>query len=93
MAFAQPQEQLGLYDPAAERGACGVALLANVAAQPSHALVREGLVALERMEHRGARGSDESSGDGAGILVGTPQRFLRQVRTVQIRPIGSGCES
>ena len=33
---------------------------------------------LERMTHRGACGCDEASGDGAGILVGIPDAFLRR---------------
>lgn len=78
--FSMPEEQVGLYDPAAERGACGVGLIAQVARQPSHSLVRDALIMLERMDHRGARGSDENSGDGAGILVATPQDFFRKVR-------------
>lgn len=34
---------------------------------------------LVRMAHRGAVGCDRQSGDGAGILVNLPQRFMQRV--------------
>ena len=58
-----------LYDPANEKGSCGVGFVANFKCNPSHLLVRDALEMLERMEHRGAVGFDPDSGDGAGILV------------------------
>ncbi len=69
----------GLYDPAAERDACGVAFLVDARGRRSHRLVEQGLIALHNMEHRGAAGSDPASGDGAGLLVQVPDEFLRQV--------------
>ncbi|MDA8147984.1 MAG: glutamate synthase large subunit [Actinomycetota bacterium] len=66
----------GLYDPRFEHDACGIALVADLRGRPSHALVERGLRALEHLAHRGATGSEEDSGDGAGILVQIPHRFL-----------------
>ncbi|MGH9096364.1 MAG: glutamate synthase central domain-containing protein, partial [Acidimicrobiales bacterium] len=69
----------GLYDPGFEHDACGIALVADLHGRPSHALVRRGITALEHLAHRGATGSEEDSGDGAGILLQIPHRFYREV--------------
>ena len=68
--------QQGLYDPAYERDACGIGFVAHSRGQRSHDLVRKGLKLLENLSHRGAAGSDPESGDGAGILLQIPHRFL-----------------
>ena len=66
-----------LYDPAFEHDACGIALVADLRGRRSHAMVERALTALEHLDHRGARGAEPSSGDGAGILLQVPDRFLR----------------
>ncbi len=67
----------GLYDPAFEHDACGVAFVATLTGVPSHSIVRQGLEALRNLDHRGATGSDPKTGDGAGILMQVPDGFLR----------------
>ena len=67
----------GLYDPAYEHDACGVAFVARLDAVPSHETVRRALTALENLEHRGASGADAESGDGAGILLQIPDGLFR----------------
>ncbi|HMD46973.1 MAG TPA: glutamate synthase large subunit [Acidimicrobiales bacterium] len=69
----------GLYDPAFEHDACGVGLVADLHGRPSHTLLRRGMTALERLAHRGASGAEVATGDGAGILVQVPHRFLADV--------------
>ena len=69
----------GLYDPRFEHDACGVALVADLQGRPSHHLVLQAISALEHLAHRGATGSEEDSGDGAGILIQIPDDFYRQV--------------
>ncbi|MHB8594053.1 MAG: glutamate synthase subunit alpha, partial [Acidimicrobiales bacterium] len=69
----------GLYDPTFEHDACGIALVADLHGRRSHAMVDRGLTALEHLDHRGATGADAATGDGAGILVQMPDRFLRAV--------------
>ncbi len=69
----------GLYDPRFEHDACGVSFVANIKGVRSHDLVRKGLSALCNLEHRGATGAEETTGDGAGILIQVPDRFLRGV--------------
>jgi glutamate synthase (NADPH) large chain len=66
----------GLYDPAFEHDACGIALVADLHGRKSHGLVSKGLEALEHLAHRGATGAEVATGDGAGILTQVPHRFL-----------------
>jgi glutamate synthase (NADPH/NADH) large chain/glutamate synthase (ferredoxin) len=72
----RPNKQ-GLYDPAYEHDACGVAFVARLDAQPSHETVERALMALANLEHRGAEGADANTGDGAGITVQIPDAFFR----------------
>src|SRR5579859_4835872 len=79
----------GLYDPANERDACGIALVAKLWGEASHAVVEKGLAALENLEHRGAEGADPNTGDGAGILIQIPDGFFRAaVAGVELPPPG-----
>jgi len=67
----------GLYDPRFEHDACGVGFICNIKGDPLHDIVRKGIEILINLEHRGACGCDENTGDGAGILIQLPDRFLR----------------
>jgi glutamate synthase domain-containing protein 2/glutamate synthase domain-containing protein 1/glutamate synthase domain-containing protein 3 len=67
----------GLYHPENEHDACGIALVAKLWGEASHAVVEKALEALENLEHRGAEGADPGTGDGAGILLQIPDAFLR----------------
>ncbi|EWM16671.1 glutamate synthase large subunit [Kutzneria sp. 744] len=69
----------GLYDPSAERDACGVAMVADIKGRRSHGIVVDALTALANLEHRGAAGAEPTSGDGAGILLQVPDALLRDV--------------
>ena len=69
----------GLYDPAFEHDACGVAFVAKLDGVSTHEVVEQGLLALKNLDHRGATGADPAAGDGAGILVQIPEAFLRGV--------------
>ena len=84
---AQPPAQ-GLYDPAAEHDACGVAFVATLTGQASGEIVAMGLTALLNLDHRGASGAEPDSGDGAGILLQVPDRFLRRVIDAELPPAG-----
>ena len=66
----------GLYDPAYEHDACGVGMVADLNGRADHDIVDRGLTVLERLAHRGASGAEVDTGDGAGILVQIPHRFL-----------------
>ncbi|MGI8965567.1 MAG: glutamate synthase large subunit, partial [Limisphaerales bacterium] len=69
----------GLYDPRFEHDACGVGFLVNIKGQKSHQIVRDALQILLNLDHRGACGCDANTGDGAGILMQMPHRFLAKV--------------
>jgi glutamate synthase (NADPH) large chain len=75
---ASPHQQ-GLYDRAYDHDACGVAFVADLAGHRNHTIVRNALTALRNLEHRGARGGEPDTGDGAGILIQVPDDFFRQV--------------
>jgi glutamate synthase (NADPH) large chain len=75
-AFPPPQ---GLYDGLHEHDACGVAFVATLTGVASHDIVAKAVTALRNLEHRGATGAEPDSGDGAGILLQVPDRFLREV--------------
>ena len=82
----RPSKQ-GLYDPAFEHDACGVAMVANIKGVKSHQIVEQGLEALTNLEHRGAAGADPETGDGAGILVQMPDEFFRSQSDIWNSPL------
>ncbi len=69
----------GLYDPAFEHDSCGVGFIAHIKGKPTHDMIKDALVMLERMDHRGACGCEPNTGDGAGIMTGLPHDFLVKV--------------
>jgi glutamate synthase (NADPH/NADH) large chain len=69
----------GLYDPAFEHDSCGFGLIANLDDIPSHFVVETAIAALARLTHRGAVAPDGKTGDGCGLLIKFPFRFLREV--------------
>src|ERR1700691_4463178 len=75
-SFGRTPMATGLYDPAYEHDACGVGMVADLHGRPDHDIVDRGLTVLERLAHRGASGAEGNTGDGAGILVQIPHRFL-----------------
>ena len=83
-----PQAQ-GLYNPADEHDACGVAMIATLKKEPTHEIVAQALTALRNLEHRGASGAEPDSGDGAGILIRIPDEFYRSVVEFPLPSLGS----
>ena len=67
----------GLYDPRFEHDACGVSFVVDIKGRASRRIVDLAMGALCNLEHRGATGAEADTGDGAGILVQVPDRFLR----------------
>lgn len=74
----------GLYNPADERDACGLASVISLNGAATHEIVRLALEALENLEHRGAVGSDAGTGDGAGILSDLPDALIRAELAKQV---------
>ncbi|GAA4668903.1 glutamate synthase large subunit [Frondihabitans cladoniiphilus] len=77
--FSSIPVKQGLYDPAEEKDACGLAMVATLRGTPGHDIIDAALGALRNLEHRGAVGSDAGTGDGAGILMQVPDAFFREV--------------
>ena len=84
---AVPGKQ-GMYNPAFEKDACGLAMVATLRGKPGHDIIDLALTALRNLEHRGAIGSDAGTGDGAGILTQMPDDFLRAVVDFDLPPVG-----
>src|SRR3954471_17967988 len=78
----------GLYDPAHEKDACGLAMVATLRGTAGHDIIDAALEALRHLEHRGAVGSDAGTGDGAGIITQVPDAFLRAVAGFELPPVG-----
>ena len=78
----------GLYNPADEHDACGVAMVATLNKVATHEIVAQALEALRNLEHRGATGAEPDSGDGAGILIRVPDAFYREVAGFELPPVG-----
>ena len=70
---------VGLYNPAYEHDSCGVAMVVDMHGRRSRDIVDKAITALLNLEHRGAQGAEPNTGDGAGILLQVPDRFLRAV--------------
>ncbi|MDR3634110.1 MAG: glutamate synthase large subunit [Isosphaeraceae bacterium] len=75
MSSGLPKQQ-GLYDPRHEHDSCGVGFVVDLKGRKSHRLVRDGLTALKNLNHRGACGCEDNTGDGAGCLIQIPHDFL-----------------
>ncbi|HEY4367953.1 MAG TPA: glutamate synthase large subunit [Steroidobacteraceae bacterium] len=71
----RPEKQ-GLYDPAFEHDACGVGFVVDIKGRKSHRILQQGLQILTNLDHRGACGAEVNTGDGAGVLLQMPHRFL-----------------
>jgi glutamate synthase (NADPH/NADH) large chain len=84
---AYPPKQ-GLYNPAFEKDACGLAMVATLRGTAGHDIIALALQALRNLEHRGAIGSDAGTGDGAGILTQMPDAFLREVTDFELPDVG-----
>ncbi|TMA59473.1 MAG: glutamate synthase subunit alpha, partial [Deltaproteobacteria bacterium] len=80
MSVTQPglPPKQGLYDPRFEHDACGIGFVVNIKGKKSHQIVEQALTALQNLDHRGARGCEEETGDGAGILLQVPHAFLQR---------------
>ncbi len=76
----------GLYDSFYEHDACGVGFICRIDNVPTHDVVAKGIEMLINLEHRGACGCDERTGDGAGILIQIPHAFFAPI----LESLGAG---
>ena len=84
-----PPGPTGLYDPRFEHDACGVAFVVDAKGRASRRIVELAVGALCNLEHRGATGAEADTGDGAGILLQVPDRFLREASGLPLPPTGN----
>ncbi|WP_255168768.1 glutamate synthase large subunit [Natrononativus amylolyticus] len=88
--MSQPHEEAalerkrGLADPTDARSNCGVGVVMDLGGDGGHDVVADGLVLLENLEHRGTTGAEPNTGDGAGIMLQTPDAFFRAVLDVSL---------
>ncbi len=75
LGWPQPQ---GLWHPSHEKDSCGVGFIAHLKGKRSHDIIVKTLTMNSQMDHRGASGSDPATGDGAGIFIQMPDKFLRK---------------
>ena len=80
--FSALPEAQGLYDPAAEHDARGVAFVATLSGVPSHTIVEQALTALRNLDHRGASGAEPIPATVPGFSSGS-RRVLPRHRALQ----------
>lgn len=68
-----------LYDRSLEKENCGFGLIAHIDGTPSHKVVRNAILGLARMQHRGAILADGKTGDGCGLSLQLPTSFFRTI--------------
>ncbi|HSM82136.1 MAG TPA: glutamate synthase large subunit, partial [Nodosilinea sp.] len=83
MTLSQPPQAQGLYHPQYEHDACGVGFIVHMKGAQSHSIVEQGLTILVNLAHRGAVGAEANTGDGAGILLQMPHRFMAKVAAAE----------
>ena len=86
----EPHKQ-GLYDPRFEHDACGIGFVVDIKGRKSHEIVQKAIQVLLNLNHRGACGCEANTGDGAGVLLQIPQRFLAHetaALNIALPPVG-----
>ncbi len=78
----------GLYDSRQEHDSCGIGFVCDISGRARRDIVTMGIDALCNLDHRGARGADPDTGDGAGILISIPDRFMRDIVAFPLPPAG-----
>lgn len=78
VGIQSPPNKQGLYSPEHEHDACGIGFVVNIKGKQSNKIVKQALTVLRNLDHRGATGAEANSGDGAGILMQIPHKFLQQ---------------
>src|SRR5436309_2436423 len=76
---APPPGTAGLYDPLHEDDACGVGDVVHIKGRRSHAIVRQALLVLMNLRHRGACGCEANTGADARV------RFERKLYVIRKR--------
>src|SRR5262245_51434513 len=78
-AVLGPPAKQGLYDPQFEHDACGVGFVVDIKGRKSHKILQQGIQVLRNLDHRGACGCEVNTGDGAGVLMQMPHKFIADI--------------
>ncbi|AUD91246.1 glutamate synthase large subunit [Bifidobacterium breve] len=78
----------GMYDPSNEHDACGVGMVTTLNKRPERKIVTDAIEVLVNLDHRGAVGAEENTGDGAGILMSMPDEFMRATVPAELPEAG-----
>ena len=73
----------GLYQLGEFKDNCGFGLIAHTKGEASHQLLQAAIESLTCMTHRGGIAADGKTGDGCGLLLQSPDSFLRKVARAQ----------
>lgn len=79
----------GLYDPRYEHDSCGIGFVVNIDGSKSHNIIKDGITILCNLEHRGAIGGDQKTGDGAGMMIQIPHIFFKKVCDFELPTLGN----
>src|SRR6202035_5669598 len=76
----------GLCKAAYEKDSCGFGLIASLDDKASHWVLQTAISSLNRLTHRGAIATDGKTGDGCGLLIKKPEKYLKALaRDARIR--------
>ncbi|MFP4216297.1 MAG: glutamate synthase large subunit [Phycisphaerae bacterium] len=78
MTMMQRPRDRGLYEVRNEHDACGVGAVVDMSGKKDHRILELANQIVLNLQHRGAAGSDESTGDGAGVLFQIPHEFFAE---------------
>ena len=76
--MSEKNDRPGLYRTSYEHDACGIGAIAHLHGRRSHQTLDDALSVLVNLEHRGGKGLERNTGDGAGVLFQVPHRFFRK---------------
>ncbi|MGL5151377.1 MAG: glutamate synthase large subunit [Clostridium sp.] len=78
------KRDFGLYREEFEHDSCGIGCIVSIDDIASHKIIDDSLTILENLEHRGGMGSEENTGDGAGILTGIPHELFQELNCINV---------
>ena len=87
-------ELQGLYHQSYEHDACGVGFIVDINGRKSHQMIKDAITILKNLEHRGAVGGDQKTGDGAGMTTQIPHKYFSRVLDFSLPAAGEygvGC--
>jgi len=74
--MARELRNQGLYETRYEHDGCGIGAVVNISGKRDHSIIEYAKQILINLHHRGAAGADETTGDGAGVLLQIPHEFF-----------------